>query len=576
MAIKDILQTISDAAPGLAAPDLFYRALTLDDRIPMQQAVSSLADSEHFVLQCAERPGPGVAATPANTALVYWPQGKLAMLPRDALCGTEHVLGFLPLESDAFACFLELRHQQMLRLEADRGTAAAFFEQIGYDAACAEVTRAIEHMAPLIYYLGDHCASNFYELGKPESPRASTLASCIADVRTRRELARIESLTVVLCIFVLIRSGANYRAEELNSSQLSLRVLHRFLDDKREYYAQFDDCDTCAAPWDGSTSLLSKAESLAAMRTRIGQSYRFIRTINGLNLRKKEVVFTGPAVDDINAAPYHKIAAVQRRLSHLAADWPQADIGHWLTSEDLADDGSPRFASRLEGLIDKVVAQAVAETRSDLGMTRGVRDFRRFAGLHAARATASASELGPSEYFCHVVPAAPLGAALRRKDGVQHRERRVRADALQLLALHAGLLSAGPGRAGARLVLRPENGRPHRLFGLPPRGPCACARALLHPLAAVDPRRARHPCRLRRPAPDAPERNGLRPARIRDRARLHRGAPVPLPEADGPPAGHRRALRLHVRRQAVVRPRVRRTPRAGAASGTGLKPKERT
>jgi hypothetical protein len=212
----------------------------------------------------------------------------------------------------------------------------------------------------------------------------------------------------VLCLLVLLRSGANYRAEELNSCQLSLAALDRFLDEKREYYAQFDDSDTCAAPWDGTTSLLAKAATLAAMRTRIGQAYRFIRTINGLNLRKKEVVFTGPAVDDIGAAPYHKLAAIQRRLSRWSPPPPRDEVGRWLTGGDLPEEASPRFASYLEYLIDKVVAQAVVETRSDLGMTRGVRDFGRFAALRSAHATKAVSEWGSSAYFCHVVPAAAL------------------------------------------------------------------------------------------------------------------------------------------------------------------------
>ncbi len=62
------------------------------------------------------------------------------------------------------------------------------------------------------------------------------------------------------------------------------------------------------------------------------------------------------------------------------------------------------FASHLEYLIDRVVAEAVCNTRSDFGMTRSARDFWRFTTALREAEVETACGWGQAEYFCHVVP----------------------------------------------------------------------------------------------------------------------------------------------------------------------------
>jgi hypothetical protein len=240
-------------------------------------------------------------------------------------------------------------------------------------------------------------------------------------VREQRERADIELLTAAHCLHLLLRSGSYTRLEELNSTQLSRAALAQFFAEKRAFYAQ-----ECACPPEAgfdAAPLREQAAILARLREVIAGRQRFIRLISATHLRKREGALPLPP-----SAPYDVAAPITRSANVLATLqrcvppgtcvktlFRPENFEHLLGKALLSEGERASFESGLEYLIDRVVAEAVRSTNSDIGMTRGTRDYRRFVEALRSREAALVSGWTQAEYFCHVVPSPPLAKKLPLK-----------------------------------------------------------------------------------------------------------------------------------------------------------------
>jgi hypothetical protein len=292
---------------------------------------------------------------------------------------------------------------------------------VDIDHVCSEIARVAEHMAPLIYYVGDRCISNFYNVGKSGFAPEMTLADALRHVVDRRDCADIEPLTAIYCLHLLLRSGSYTRLEEQNASQLSRPALMEFFDAKAAYYE--DRCGCAVDKTFVAASLPKKASLLASMRETIAARKRFVRLINGTNLRKREAVLDlSPPAADTRIAPTMPSANVLAILRCCLP--PDASVeelfapegfGRLLGTSLLPQAHISSFGSLIEYLLDRVVAEAVQSTHSDIGMTRSARDYRRFAYAVGHRQAVEASGWSQAEYFCHVAPSAALRKSVAGK-----------------------------------------------------------------------------------------------------------------------------------------------------------------
>jgi hypothetical protein len=408
---------IADAAGRIGidtAAALLHRGLTLDGRIEQEAALAALSPAEGHAcgrVMAQDRPA---STSAANFSLAFRPHGRLYLLPREdfeAHAGALTLLCHVELDGDDLQTYHVLRRSTRLALEEERAEICADLDDQGFERVCRELAFAAEHMAPLIHYVGDRCVSNFYTVGKSGFAPEMTLADALRHVVERPEEADIEALTAVHCLHLVLRSGSYTRLEELNSCQLSRPAVAEFFKAKRAFYEEACGCPAeegfAAAP------LREKAMRLARMREAIAARQRFVRLINGTNLRKREAVLPLPPTSacDVSAPSADVLAVLERCMppgSPAQRLFGPDCFEHLLGTALLPEEQLPAFGSCLEYVIDRVVAEAVRSTGSDIGMTRSTRDYRRFAAALHGRQTALACGWSQAEYFCHVVPSRAL------------------------------------------------------------------------------------------------------------------------------------------------------------------------
>lgn len=415
-----IEKLIADAAGDIDTQNtsaLLHRGLTLDGRIAWDDALVALSTAERYACDQIIAQDGSPSRVTGSLSLAFRPHGRLYLLPREEFNAQMEALTLLchvEVDDSELRTYHTLRRSTQQALEQDRVEICADLNAVGFESVCSEVAFVAEHMAPLIYYVGDRCMSNFYNVGKSGYAPELTLADALQHVADRRDSADIEPLTAIYCLHLLLRSGSYTRLEEQNASQLSRRALTEFFDAKAAYYEE--RCD-CAVDKDFVTaSLPKKAALLARMRETIAARKRFIRLINGTNLRKREAVLdlSPPSADTagIPIVPSVNVLAVLHRCLPPGTSaqelFAPERFKRLLGTGLLPQVQLSSFESFIEYLLDRVVAEAVRSTNSDIGMTRSARDYRRFAEAVRHRQTVEVSGWSQAEYFCHVVPSAAI------------------------------------------------------------------------------------------------------------------------------------------------------------------------
>lgn len=413
MSIAKLIADTAGRVDADTAATLLHRGLTLEGRVKRDAALAALSPAERHACERVTAQERAPSLSTGNLSLAFRPHGRLYLLPREAYEAHVEALTLLchvELDRKDLETYRALRRSDESALKHQRGEICADLREQGFEGVCSELAFVAEHMAPLIYYIGERCISNFYNVGKSGYAPETTLADALRHVAERREHADIEALTAVHCLHLVLRSGSYTRLEELNASQLSRRIVLEFFDAKAAFYEE--TCDCAVDKHFATAPLREKAALLARMRETIATRKRFIRLINGTNVRKREAVLPLPPASAYAASalitPSANVEAILQRCL------PQGRSVRRLFSPDhfeyllgpalLLDEHSSWFGSYLEYLLDRVVAEAVQATNSDIGMTRSARDYRRFAEAVRGRQTVIASGWSQAEYFCHVVP----------------------------------------------------------------------------------------------------------------------------------------------------------------------------
>lgn len=415
MSIKKFIESLVAQVEKVPACTLVQQGLTLDKCIPEKDIFAPLTSAECYAADCITSKHRNFSID-GQISLAFRPHGRLYFLSRNEF--EDHsefltLLGHVEFAEDELSTFHTLKHSAQEALEQERTAIVSYLLRHGIKSVCNELLVLSEHMAPLIYYVGERCISNFYNIGKSRFKLENTLADALNEVIEQREDASIEFLTTAYCMHLLLRSGSYTRLEELNSTQLSRCNLEEYFDVKNDLYQRFAGNHSNVITFSSfpySSSLEEKAVLLAHTRNAIESNCRFTRHISGVNLRKKECILPIASIQlNGTLAPVYRsaytFALLQRWLgeSNSTQEIFRPDSFQELLKEVNFSEETP-FLSRIESMIDYVVTEAVCSTRSDFGMTRGARDFLKFTTALCKLESKDICAWGQEEYFCHVVP----------------------------------------------------------------------------------------------------------------------------------------------------------------------------
>jgi hypothetical protein len=422
MSIEKLMLEIVELASVTSMGNLARLSFTLNGRINEQDALQGMNAFERVLYDGLAFDGTPEEGSDSGVEVVlaFRPHGRAFFLESKFAGDNEghlRIVRRVEVSRKLHGAAQEAAKAEYAALESRRTEIQAYLDEHGVQSIVNVLKESAEHMAPLLFYVGAQCFSNFYQIGHSDYSAERAVSAALTEVSECGPFAGIEALTLTYCMALLRSSGTFTRLEEMNSSQLQVPAVARhFSSLARRYQMLCELSDADLLSFDRST-LQQQALTLAVWREQALNYGRFVRDINGLSLNKKERFIRHWSLDAATRKlseraqsialiedALHGSEAVERVIS-------AENIGEWLRHGE--PDGVGRgFAFAIEHVIDAVVRKAVEVTRSDVGMTRGTRSFSRLIKLLDAGDTVEACNLTQADYFCHPVPGAELESTL--------------------------------------------------------------------------------------------------------------------------------------------------------------------
>jgi hypothetical protein len=290
--------------------------------------------------------------------------------------------------------------RQASEAELDRQVEAwlASIDEAEARRALAEVRFAIDHVDPVLLYVRDSTFTNLSNANNVLHPQKHDPRQYIFDAMaaTPHGAWGEDERTLVACFHWALRAGG--RGEEFNGRQLTPATLAAEL---RARIAAMSALLGEEAP--DSASIAELASIARGLRERVQQTHFAWRRINGLTFRKAIEWHPRrgmtPRMEDVPAALVAAAAALGVDAGALTAvdDFMRA----W-TNAAIDRDGE----EGLSALLETITMSAIEELRSDIGMTRGIRDLATWQRAMEAGDVATASAWPTSDYYCAVFPSA--------------------------------------------------------------------------------------------------------------------------------------------------------------------------
>ena len=412
MSINNIISNIVQQNYNNLSSNTVDEILTLGFRVSKEEMLCKLTRAEIYAIESINKNNSRFINSGGLISIAYSNYGRIYVIPRSEILENSNCLSLIAdveLTEEQISSYNLYLNREKQELEKEREKIVNYFREFNLEEICFDLKFITSHMAPLIYYIGKICISNFYEIGKQGCYYEVTLEKALQTVLESKENSEIEYLTLVFCLHFLVKSGGYTRLEELNSRQISLSSLNDFFDKKYDYYKEYIKENSSLI--DGiefkQLEITEKACMLAKLRESLKKTdNRFVRDINALNLNKKEIILS--SISSLHNIP---------KRSNLTENI----IESWIKENDLSANGlninsleksfseflvpqSGRFSSLLESLIDFVLQRVLHVTNSDFAMTRSTRNYKKFIlALHSSDVQ-TVSSWGEKEYFCHVVP----------------------------------------------------------------------------------------------------------------------------------------------------------------------------
>lgn len=412
---REIAELIATKHDIEATNETVQNCITLNGKIPLNEALRSLSAYEKTIYEGLKQEN-FKSDSHVEVVLSFRPHGRALIVSNE----------FYDLNKDSLSIVVKFRISSHLNLSA--GNAAKqelsdleskrqeiieyLFGKNSTDIA-SEISEAIKHMAPLIFYIGENCYSNFYDIGRTNYSREYEITNTLLEVSNLRKDASIEALTLTYCLKLLFISGSYTRPEEMNSGQLTLPTLKRHFQMLAFRYQEVCDISDDEMHNFLESPIYDQATLLSEYRTKASLSGQFVRDIHGISLLKKERYIRRWSTDSATHQLIHRaqsLALIEDAGNGLVTSEyflspHQFSKCLQLNSQAACDLG---FSSDLEFLIDALIQKSIKATDSDLGMTRGTRSFNQFLQLLKSKDTVTACQWTQSEYFCHAAPSEHL------------------------------------------------------------------------------------------------------------------------------------------------------------------------
>jgi hypothetical protein len=260
----------------------------------------------------------------------------------------------------------------------------------------------LDHIDPVLIYVNNSTFTNFdvYNnlMSKPDS-----LLQRLAD--SQQEL-RADEKRFAFCFYWGQHAGL--RGEEFNGVQLTPALLGAHFSSCLQEYAHILD----RSGFDCLDSIAGKAQCLRTVREEIGRDFFPYRAVNGLNFHKEERFAPRAAVKPC-------VTDLPRGLHQYIEDTYNLRIGSFSDLNDLFKACVEKAScadlvpselpiSNIELLLRKIVVSAVESLHSDVGMTRGIRNLRRWQLAIDEERYGEICTWPVTDYFCGVFPSSGM------------------------------------------------------------------------------------------------------------------------------------------------------------------------
>jgi hypothetical protein len=387
------------------------RFLTLGGRQPYAFGLRSLSRRQEILLSLMDDvvpsrlPPPAVERGDTLWHIGIWDYGRMLLTdePPERYCSRVvaclSVSGEVSLKAEALAQELESEHAGTER-EVESFLGGLADQQLA--EVLERVRSGIDHIDPILIYVNDVTFTNFEPynnlLGKP-----GTLLGKLSGLPVTDWLP--DERRFVACFYWVLK--ASMRGEEFNGLQLTPGSLGTHFDSCLRNYSQL------LGPHAAGTtdSLAEKARCIYELRQEMRRGHFTYRRVNGLNFNKEEA--WAP-----RATLRHSVKDLPRDLHRYVEDTYELTVSRFDTPADLfrtcveraTRTNAPESTSGtgVESLLEHIVISAAESLHSDIGMTRGIRDLRRWQKALQERRYGEMCEWPTDDYFCAVFPSARM------------------------------------------------------------------------------------------------------------------------------------------------------------------------
>lgn len=380
-------------------------AVTLDGRVPENVGWAALTVAEQALLTAAECCRAELAP-PADDRdrLVLTRSGRLSVCrPDRGSMPDGHILGSVawPAATASIDRLWRLADEVARAQREELSRALAAEPEAAGRRRLATIEYALMHMAPVLLYVGERTYSNLGDLSNlpGKSIRPDAPESVLRQLPNDPSRWSPEDATLVACLTALIASGPAVRVEEFNGTQLVPDAVEAFLAERIAAYG--------GAPPDlVGLDRLARLDRLAArcgeLRDELlGRGVVFYRSINGLNLHKREQILD-PPIDPADIPPAVSRFIERRAESPSLVDFDQGRSVMAAIVAGLPDARPPAgFSSSFEAFLHDLIGVVAEATDADVAMGRGPRVL---GGLGDAMPARDRLRLGTKEFYCCVVP----------------------------------------------------------------------------------------------------------------------------------------------------------------------------
>lgn len=276
-------------------------------------------------------------------------------------------------------------------------------DEAGLQQRLLRIKYYLLHMAPVIYYVGASCYSNFDYLNNLSSKTKEINRNCLLEYWLESPLEKWEENDYIFVCFTdyILNSGIQTRLEEFNGKQISLGNLEEYLEFKYYQYKRLlGDTDVEFLGDFSELELDNKVQKLKEKWEKISKTTVIYRGINGLSLQKSEEFIQNEDLlskfvfdSDLSSKLYDTFGVKSNSLEEFQTsikEYFQRDLSH--------------LEERFLDLLNFIFLRLSDITHSDIAFSRYFGNVGLLIKLDSEKDYQNIISLSPKNYYCLVTP----------------------------------------------------------------------------------------------------------------------------------------------------------------------------